>query len=40
MKTKLRQKQFSDTQSVWEVIDVYTGELLYTINIYVTEGYY
>ena len=40
MKTKLRRKQFSDTQSVWEVIDAYTGELLYTIRINVIEGHY
>ena len=40
MKTVLRCKQFSDTQSIWEVIDVYTGELLHTISIHVTEGYY
>ena len=40
MKTVLRRKQFSDTQSIWEVLDAYTGELLYTISINVTEGYY
>ncbi len=40
MKTRLRRRQFSDTQSVWEIIDVYTGEILYTISIDVIEEHY
>ena len=39
MKTVLRRKHFSDTKSVWEATDAYTGELLYTIKINVVEGH-
>ena len=40
MKTRLRRIEFSDAQSLWEVIDAHTEELLYTIKIDIIEGHY